>query len=70
MPPADSAEKALCHIALTIRCTTNGWAALYGEKASQDFWFSALSLAKKAQQEFETAIRLDKRNFSALPGAD
>jgi tetratricopeptide (TPR) repeat protein len=37
----------------------------YGEKASHASWFSALSLAKKAQQEFETAIHLDKRNFSA-----
>jgi tetratricopeptide (TPR) repeat protein len=37
----------------------------YGEKASKSSWFSALSLAKKAQQEFETAIRLDKRNYAA-----
>lgn len=37
----------------------------YGEKASHASWFSALSLAKKAQQEFETAIRLDKKNYSA-----
>jgi tetratricopeptide (TPR) repeat protein len=38
----------------------------YGEKASKSSWMSALSLAKKAQQEFETAVRLDKRNFSAF----
>ena len=38
----------------------------FGEKASHASWFSALSLAKKAQEEFETAIRLDPRNFSAF----
>jgi tetratricopeptide (TPR) repeat protein len=37
----------------------------YGEKASKSSWFSALSLAKRAQEEFETAIRLDKKNFAA-----
>jgi tetratricopeptide (TPR) repeat protein len=37
----------------------------YGEKASKTSWLSALSFAKKAQREFETAIRLDKRNFGA-----
>ena len=37
----------------------------YGEKAAKASWFSALSLAKKAQEEFETAIRLDKNNFAA-----
>lgn len=38
----------------------------FGEKASKSSWFSALSLAKKTQQEFETAVRLDTRNFSAF----
>jgi len=38
----------------------------YGEKASHAFWFSALSLAKKSRKEFETAVQLDSRNFSAM----
>jgi tetratricopeptide (TPR) repeat protein len=38
----------------------------YGEKASKASWFSALSLAKKAQGEFETAIKLDTKNYSAF----
>src|SRR5882724_7159094 len=38
----------------------------YGEKADRSGWFSALSLAKKARKEFETAVRLDERNFSAM----
>lgn len=38
----------------------------YGEKASHAFWFSALSLAKKSRKEFETAVQLDNRNFSAM----
>lgn len=38
----------------------------YGEKASHAFWFSALSLAKRSRKEFETAVRLDQRNFSAM----
>jgi tetratricopeptide (TPR) repeat protein len=38
----------------------------YGEKASKASWFSALSLAKKAQGEFETAIKLDPKNYSAF----
>lgn len=38
----------------------------FGEKASRSSWFSALSLAKKAQQEFETAIRLNQKNYSAF----
>jgi len=37
-----------------------------GEKASKTSWISALSMAKRAQQEFETAVRLDGRNYSAL----
>jgi len=37
----------------------------YGEKADRSGWFSALSLAKKARKEFDTAVQLDERNFSA-----
>jgi tetratricopeptide (TPR) repeat protein len=38
----------------------------FGEKASKSSWFSALSLARKAQQEFETAVRLNPKNYSAF----
>jgi len=38
----------------------------FGEKASKSSWFSALSLARKAQQEFETAVRLNQKNYSAF----
>src|ERR1700730_4640791 len=38
----------------------------FGEKASKSSWFSALSLAKKTQQEFEPAVRLNPRNYSAF----
>jgi len=37
----------------------------YGEKADHAGWFSAMSLAKKAHKEFETAVQMDERNFSA-----
>src|SRR5579859_356282 len=37
----------------------------YGEKASHASMFSALSLAKKTHKEFETAVQLDERNYSA-----
>jgi tetratricopeptide (TPR) repeat protein len=37
----------------------------YGEKAGHAAMFSALSLAKKARKEFERAVELDERNFSA-----
>ena len=37
-----------------------------GEKASTSSWFSALSLARKAQQEFEVAVRLNPKNYSAF----
>jgi tetratricopeptide (TPR) repeat protein len=37
----------------------------YGEKAEHAGVFSGLSLAKKTRKEFETAVRLDERNFSA-----
>ncbi len=37
----------------------------YGEKASHAMMFSAMSLARKTHKEFETAVQLDERNFSA-----
>jgi tetratricopeptide (TPR) repeat protein len=37
----------------------------YGEKADHAGWFSAISLAKKTRKEFELAVQLDGRNFSA-----
>jgi len=37
----------------------------YGEKADHASMFSAIGLAKKTHREFETAVRLDERNFSA-----
>lgn len=37
----------------------------YGEKADRAGWFSAISLAKKTRKEFQTAVELDDKNFSA-----
>ncbi len=37
----------------------------YGDKADHAGWFSAISLAKKTRREFETAVQLDGKNFSA-----
>src|SRR5262249_23823296 len=37
----------------------------YGEKAEHAGMFSGMSLAKKTRKEFDTAVRLDERNFSA-----
>ncbi|MGC2526717.1 MAG: tetratricopeptide repeat protein [Candidatus Acidiferrum sp.] len=37
----------------------------YGEKASHASMFSALGLARKTHREFETAVELDERNYSA-----
>jgi len=37
----------------------------YGEKADHAGLFSAMSLAKKTRKEFERAVELDQRNFSA-----
>ena len=37
----------------------------YGEKADHASWFSAISFAKKTRKEFETAVQLDGKNFSA-----
>jgi tetratricopeptide (TPR) repeat protein len=38
---------------------------VYGEKADHAAMFSALSLARKTRREFEKAVELDLRNFSA-----
>ncbi len=38
---------------------------VYGEKAGHASMFSALSLAKKTRKEFEKAVELDEKNFSA-----
>lgn len=49
--------------------TYHEWLArAYGQKAEEASWFSALSLAKKARKEFEIAVDLDERNFSAQQG--
>jgi tetratricopeptide (TPR) repeat protein len=37
----------------------------YGDKADHAGWFSAISLAKKTRKEFQAAVELDERNFSA-----
>jgi len=37
----------------------------YGEKADHASMFSAPSLARKTQKEFQTAVQLDERNFDA-----
>ena len=59
-----SAEKA---VALDPRSSIyHEWLGkVYGEKASHASMFSALSLARKARKEFEKAVELDQKNFSA-----
>ena len=37
----------------------------YGEKASHASMFGAYPMARKTQKEFETAVKLDERNFDA-----
>jgi tetratricopeptide (TPR) repeat protein len=37
----------------------------YGEKASRASMFSAVGLAKKTRKEFDTAVQLDDKNYSA-----
>jgi tetratricopeptide (TPR) repeat protein len=37
----------------------------YGDKAEHASWFAAISLARKTGREFETAVQLDGKNFSA-----
>jgi tetratricopeptide (TPR) repeat protein len=61
---ASNAEKALA-IAPDNSVYHEWLGRSLGEKASLASWLSALSLAKKAQQEFETSIKLDAHNFSA-----
>jgi tetratricopeptide (TPR) repeat protein len=60
----NSAEKA---VAIDPESSTyHEWLGkAYGEKASHAGMFSAMSLAKKTHREFETAVRLDDRNYSA-----
>jgi len=59
-----SAEKA---VSLDPQSSTyHEWLGrAYGEKADHAGWFSAISLAKKTHKEFEAAVNLDGRNFSA-----
>jgi tetratricopeptide (TPR) repeat protein len=59
-----SAEKA---VALDPKNSTyHEWLGrAYGDKAEHASMFSALSLAKKTHKEFEAAVQLDERNFSA-----
>jgi tetratricopeptide (TPR) repeat protein len=59
-----SAEKA---VAIDPRSSVyHEWLGkVYGEKASHASMFSAISLAKKARKEFEKAVELDEKNFSA-----
>src|SRR6266852_8519964 len=59
-----SAEKA---VAIDPRSSLyHEWLGkVYGEKAGHASMFSALSLAKKTRKEFEKAVELDEKNFSA-----
>jgi tetratricopeptide (TPR) repeat protein len=63
-PAIKSAEKA---VAIDPRNSTyHEWLGrAYGEKAEHAVWFSAISLAKKTRKEFERAVQLDDKNFSA-----
>ena len=63
-PAIASAEKA---VALDPRNSVfHEWLGrAYGEKAEHAGMFSGMSLAKKTRKEFDTAVRLDERNFSA-----
>ncbi len=42
----------------------------YGEKAEHAGPFSGLSLAKKTRKEFDTAVHLDEKNYSARQASD
>jgi len=59
-----SAEKAVA-IDPSISLYHEWLGKVYGEKADHASMFSALSLARKARKEFEKAVELDARNFSA-----
>jgi tetratricopeptide (TPR) repeat protein len=63
-PAIRSAEKA---VAIDPRNSIyHEWLGrAYGEKADHAGWFSAISLAKKTRKEFETAVQLDGKNYSA-----
>ena len=63
-PAIKSAEKA---VAIDQRNSIyHEWLGrAYGEKADRASWFSAISLAKKTRKEFETAVQLDAKNYSA-----
>ena len=60
----DSAEKA---VAIDPKSSAyHEWLGrAYGEKADHSSMFSAMGLARKTHREFETAVQLDERNFSA-----
>jgi len=60
-----SAEKA---VAINPKSSTyHDWLGqAYGEKASRASMFRAYPLARKTQNEFETAVQLDERNFDAM----
>src|SRR6266446_4465385 len=63
-PAIKSAEKA---VAIDAQNSVyHEWLGrAYGEKADHASLFSAMSLAKKTRKEFETAVQLDGRNYSA-----
>jgi tetratricopeptide (TPR) repeat protein len=63
-PAIKSAEKA---VAIDAQNSTyHEWLGrAYGEKADHAGWFSAISFAKKTRKEFEAAVELDGKNFSA-----
>jgi len=63
-PAIKSAEKA---VAIDPRNSIyHEWLGrAYGEKADHASWFSAISLAKKTRKEFEAAVQLDGKNYSA-----
>ena len=63
-PAIKSAEKAVA-IAPQNSVYHEWLGRAYGEKADHASLFSAISLAKKTRKEFETAIQLDGKNFSA-----
>jgi tetratricopeptide (TPR) repeat protein len=64
-PAVENAEKA---VALDPQNSKyHEWLGrAYGQKAGHAFWFSAISVAKKSRREFQLAIQLDNRNFSAM----
>src|SRR6266436_4147419 len=63
-PAIKSAEKA---VAIDAQNSVyHEWLGrAYGEKADHTSLFSAMSLAKKTRKQFETAVQLDERNYSA-----